>query len=153
MHITPQRRKAARALWEAGGRIEDAARALRLRPATLRLWLADGDFRRLVAEAAREPFLQATSAVLRWAPAAVARLIEDLRGESAADARQAAREILRLATESHQALARDGPPGGPAAEGLAPEDPLARRVAALTDDEVGRIFAILDGERSASKDG
>ena len=150
MQITTRHRKAAQAIWTAGGRLQDAAKAVRLSPATLRRWLAEPDFRALLAEEAAEPFLQAASAVLQWAPAAVARLIEDLRGESPADARQAAREILRLAADSQQVLAKGRTAGETPAHALDADDPLGRRVADLTDDQVRRIFAILD---AAGQDG
>jgi predicted transcriptional regulator len=146
MEITTRHRRAAQAIWTAGGRLQDAAKAVRLSPATLRRWLAEPAFRALLAEEAAEPFLQAASAVLQWAPAAVARLIEDLRGESPADARQAAREILRLAADTQQVLAKGSSQATRSpADALDADDPLGRRVADLTDDQVRRIFAILDG--------
>ena len=146
MKITPRHRKMARALWECGGRLDEAASREGVPLATLRKWIADGDFRALLAEDAFEPILQATSAMLRWAPVAVARLIQDLEGDSPSDARQAAREILKIALDTQRELARpaaaartDG--GAPAA---AADDPLSRQVAALTDEQLARILAILN---------
>jgi hypothetical protein len=86
---------------------------------------------------------------MRWAPAAVARLIRDLDGESASDARQAAREILRLALEAQRNLASGDAPAADVAEaalatGLSAEDPLSRQVARLSDEQVKSIFAILN---------
>ncbi len=170
MHLTPRHRRVARTIWECGGRLEEAARRERVRPSTLRRWLADPGFRALLAEDALEPLLQATSAVLRWAPAAVARLIRDLDSDSAAEARQAAREILRLALDAQRDLVAERTPrrrataaaarggGGPSpgrastradADSAAPpwppaEDDLTRRVADLSDDQLLRIFAILN---------
>jgi len=152
-------RRVARAVWETGGRLDEAARREGVRPETLRRWLAAPEFRALLAEEALEPLFQATSAVMRWAPAAVARLIRDLDGESASDARQAAREILRLALEAQRDLASgDMPapdaaagPGAPgSAAGLSAEDPLSRRVARLSDQQVKRIFAILNSADATS---
>jgi hypothetical protein len=149
MQLTPRHRQAARTLWECGGRVEEAAARQHVQAATLRRWLANADFRALVAQDAVEPLLQATSAMLRWAPVAVARLIRDLEGESSADARQAAREILRLALDTHRELSRppDGPPAdGPAGTLAEAGDPLSRRVAGLTDDQLARMLAILNGD-------
>jgi len=114
MRVTRHHRRIARALWEAGGQVEEVARLARLRPDTLRRWMATPEFRALLAEDALEPLLQATSAVLRWAPAAVARLIQELDGDSPADARRAAREILKLAADAQRELAGsiDGPGRG-----------------------------------------
>ena len=139
-------RRVARAVWETGGRLDEAARREGVRPETLRRWLALPEFRALLAEEALEPLFQATSAVLRWAPAAVARLIGDLDGESASDARQAAREILRLALEAQRNLVSDDAPGAEAAlaAGLSAEDPLSRQVARLSDKQIKSIFAILN---------
>jgi len=153
MNLTPRHRRAARTLWECGGQLDDAARRMRVRPATLRKWLRDPDFRTLVAEDAFEPVLQATSAMLRWAPVAVARLIQDLESESASDARQAAREILKLALDTQRELARPintrppdaNPPAGPA------DDPLGRRVAALSDDQLTRVLDILNETTQAAR--
>jgi hypothetical protein len=142
MKLTPRHRQAAHALWECGGRIDEAAARQHLQPGTLRRWLTDPDFRAAVAEDAMEPLLQATSAMLRWAPAAVARLIQDLEGESSTEARQAAREILKLALDTQRELARPAPDA--ADPPAAAEDPLSRRVAALTDDRLARILALLN---------
>jgi len=155
MNPTNRHRRMARAVWETGGRLDEAARREGVRPETLRRWLVEPEFRSLLAEEALEPLLQATSAVMRWAPAAVARLIRDLDGESASDARQAAREILRLAIEAQWNLTHGDAPAAEASEatgaaGLSAEDPLARRVAHLSDDQVERIFAILNGADAAS---
>jgi len=139
-------RRVARAVWETGGRLDEAARREGVRPETLRRWLAAPEFRALLAEESLEPLFQATSAVMRWAPAAVARLIRDLDGESASDARQAAREILRLALEAQRNLVSDDAPGAEAAlaAGLSAEDPLSRQVARLSDEQIKNIFAILN---------
>jgi hypothetical protein len=146
MKTTPRHRKIARTIWECGGRLEEAAQRENVRPDTLRRWLADGDFRALLAEDALEPILQATSAMLRWAPVAVARLIQDLEGESAADARQAAREIFKLALDTQRELARpaEAPPGDAKQAGGPSDDPLTQRVAALTDEQLARVLAVLN---------
>jgi len=147
MKLTARHRKIARTIWECGGRLDEVAQREGVRPDTLRRWLADGDFRALLGEDALEPILQATSAMLRWAPVAVARLIQDLEGESAADARQAAREILKLALDTQRELARP-PETSPAAAAQAQtDDPLTRRVAGLTDEQLARVLAILNEPR------
>jgi hypothetical protein len=152
MHITPRHRKVARVLWEYGGRIADVAAHEHVRATTLRRWLRDPEFRSLLAQDALEPLLQATSAVVRWAPAAVARLIEDLRSDSPAEARQAAREVLKLALEAQRDLtgaggglaraaadlARDGGEAAPA------DDPLSRRVAGLSDERLAQVLELLN---------
>ena len=156
MNLTRRHRKVAGTIWECGGQLDDVARREKVQPATLRKWLRDPDFRTLVAQDAFEPILQATSAMLRWAPVAVSRLIQDLDGDSPSDARQAAREILKLALETQRELARptdhrphdagaDQPPG-PA------HDPLGRRVAALSDDQLARILTILNEATRAAPD-
>jgi transposase-like protein len=157
MNPTNRHRRVARAVWETGGRLDEAARREGVRPETLRRWLAAPEFRALLAEEALEPLLQATSAVMRWAPAAVARLIRDLDGESASDARQAAREILRLALEAQRNLAGSDAPESEASEatgagGLSGEDPLSRRVARLSDQQVKNIFAILNDAEAPGDD-
>jgi len=146
MNLTHRHRKIARILWECGGRLDEVARREHVRPATLRKWLRDPDFRALVAEDAFEPVLQATSAMLRWAPVAVSRLIQDLESESASDARQAAREILKLALDTQRELARptDVKPADAERPRDPADDPLGRRVAALTDDQLARVLAILN---------
>jgi hypothetical protein len=154
MKASLRRRKIARTIWECGGRLDEAAQREGIRPDTLRQWLADPGFRALLAEDALEPILQATSAMLRWAPVAVARLIQDLEGESAADARQAAREILKLALDTQRELARPaGPPEDEVRQdtlaGLM-DDPLARRVAGLTDEQLARVLAILNEQKGGS---
>ncbi|GAG44530.1 unnamed protein product, partial [marine sediment metagenome] len=106
MNLMPRHRKIAHAIWECGGQLDEVARCQHVQVATLRKWLRDPDFRTLLAEDALEPILQATSAMLRWAPVAVSRLIRDLDSESASDARQAAREILKLALATQRELAR-----------------------------------------------
>ena len=165
MHITAKHRRAAHALWECGGRIEDAAARSAVRPDIIRRWLADPAFRAILAQDAMEPLLQATSAVLRWAPVAVARLIEDLEGESPEDARRAAREILKLAIDTQQELARraakrepgaaspepDAEASGKFAAPGGPTDPLSMRVAGLTDDQLSKMLAILNGEQGNGK--
>jgi len=78
MQVTNRHRRIARTIWECGGRLDEVAQRENVRPTTLRKWLADPAFRSLLAEDALEPVLQATSAVLRWAPVAVSRLIQDL---------------------------------------------------------------------------
>ena len=149
MNPRNRHRRVARAVWETGGRLDEAARREGVRPETLRRWLALPEFRALLAEEALEPLFQATSAVMRWAPAAVARLIGDLDSESASDARQAAREILRLAMEAQRDLASGDAPESEAAEATGAgsalgEDPLSRRVARLSDQQIKSIFAILN---------
>jgi transposase-like protein len=146
MNLTNRHRRIARTIWECGGRLDEVARREKVRPNTLRKWLADPGFRSLLAEDALEPVLQATSALLRWAPAAVKRLIEELDSESAGDARQAAREILKLALDTQRELA--GPaPGGERKAAEAPsrpgDDPLSQTVANLPDDQLVRILTIL----------
>ena len=162
MRVTRHHRRIARALWEAGGQVDEVARAARVRPDTLRRWLATPEFRALLAEDALEPLLQATSAVMRWAPVAVARLIQELDGDSPAHARQAAREILKLAVDAQRELASapeglergigDGPfarhlaglPGGGPGGAVAAEDPFSRRVAHLSDAQLERVLGILN---------
>ncbi len=146
MNLTTRHRRIARTIWECGGRLDEVARREKVRPNTLRKWLADPAFRSLLAQDALEPVLQATSAVLRWAPAAVKRLIEELDSESAGDARQAAREILKLALDTQRELA--GPPPETAGTTSQPppppdEDPLSQAVANLPDDQLIRILTIL----------
>ena len=154
MHITAKHRAAARAVWESGRRVEDAAAKAGVRPGSIRKWLADPAFQGLVAEGEMAPLLQATSATFRWAPVAVARLIEDLESESADDARHAARDILKIAFDPQKGLDRwkasrkadaaacagAGPPGAK------PDDPLSMRIAGLTDDQLAKVLAILNGE-------
>jgi hypothetical protein len=152
MELSTRHRRIARTIWDCGGRLDDAAAREHVRTDTLRRWIAEPEFRALLAQGALEPILQATSAMLRWAPVAVARLIEDLEGESAADARQAAREILKLAHETQRELARPDDParqadGGPGAGDPAAgaQDPLSRRVAALSDEQLAGLLQILNG--------
>jgi len=153
MNLTARHRRIARTLWDCGGRLDEAAAREHVRTGTLRRWLADPQFRALLAQDALEPLLQATSAMLRWAPAAVARLIQDLESESAGDARQAAREILKLALDAQKGLAppdrsaaarraANGDPDSPEADA---QDPLSLRVAALPDEQLARLLAILNG--------
>ena len=144
MRLTPRHRRAAHALWDCGGRIDDAAASEHLLPARLRRWLADADFRAAVAEEAMEPLLQATSAMLRWAPAAVARLIQDLDSESATEARLAAREILKLALAAQRELGRPPDAAPPPETDEADDDPLSARIAALTDDQLTRVLALVN---------
>jgi len=145
MNVTKRHRRVARTLWECGGRLDETADRTRVRPATLRQWLADPDFRALLADEARESVLQAAAAVLRWAPVAVSRLIRDLDSESASEARQAAREILKLAMEAQRDLAASAAPADDEAAPPDPgDDPLSRRVAALSDEQLIRIFGILN---------
>jgi len=150
MILTARHRRIAHTIWECGGRLEDAAAREGVGANTLRRWLTDPAFRSLVAQDALEPLLQATSAMLRWAPAAVARLIQDLESDSASDARQAAREILRIALDTQRELARpaaaEGPGETPGADPLAAlaNDPLGRRVADLSDEQLGRVLDILN---------
>jgi hypothetical protein len=152
MNVRTRQRRIAQAVWAAGGRLEEVAERERVHLRTLRRWLAEPEFQAMLAEEAIEPILQASSAVMRWAPAAVARLIRDLDSKSATSARHAAREILRLALDAQEKLGRGGvlAPAGVAAladsrRSLA-DDPLTRSVAALTDDEVERIFGMLTNE-------
>ncbi|MBE3097850.1 MAG: hypothetical protein IMZ44_12095 [Planctomycetes bacterium] len=160
MNLTARHRRIARTLWDCGGRLDEAAAREHVRIDTLRRWLADPQFRALLAQDALEPLLQATSAMLRWAPAAVARLIQDLESESAGDARQAAREILKLALDAQKELA---PPADPAAARRAagssaadpaaePQDPLSRRIAALSDRQLAHLLAVLNGKTPEPSD-
>jgi hypothetical protein len=149
MQMTQRHRRLARTVWECGGRLEEAAQRQNIKVDTLRRWLADPEFRMLMAQEALEPLLQATSAMLRWAPVAVARLIQDLEGESAADARQAAREILKLALETQRELSPPSDREARARKDVDPEailrdDPLGRRVAAMTDDQLAKVLAIIN---------
>ncbi len=154
MNLMPRHRKSAHTIWECGGQLDEVARRQHVQVATLRKWLRDPDFRTLLAEDALEPILQATSAMLRWAPVAVSRLIRDLDSESASDARQAAREILKLALATQRELAR--PIGDKIATATAghlpaPDDPLGRRVAALTDGQLARVLEILNETTRAAR--
>ncbi len=155
MNLTRRHRKVAGTIWECGGQLDDVARREKVQPATLRKWLRDPDFRTLVAQDAFEPILQATSAMLRWAPVAVSRLIQDLDGDSPSDARQAAREILKLALETQRELARptDHRPHDAGADQPAAHDPLGRRVAALSDNQLARILTILNEATRADPGG
>jgi hypothetical protein len=154
MIITATHRNAARAMWECGRRIEDAAAKAGVRPCTIRKWLRDPAFQALVAEAEMAPIIQATTAALRWAPAAVARLIEDLKSESAEDARHAARDILRIALDPQKGLDRwkasreadAAACAGAAPPGAMPDDPLSSRIAALSEDQLAKMLEILNGE-------
>jgi len=156
MNLTTRHRKIARTIWECGGRLDEVAQRQSIRTDTLRKWLADPDFRALLSQDAIEPVLQATSAMLRWAPVAVSRLIQDLDGGAPADARQAAREILKLALDTQRELAQPvSPPrgAGDKDDGGSPflDDPLARRVAALSDEQLARILGILNEPARASQ--
>ena len=149
MQLNARHRKIARAVWECGGRLDEAAAQERVRPDTLRRWLAEPEFRALIAQDAVEPLLQATSAVIRWAPVAVARLIQDLQGEAPGEARQAAREILKLALETQRELAAAGERRQPRDSGAldpaaASSDPLTRSVAMLPDDQLTKLLTILN---------
>jgi hypothetical protein len=144
MNLTARHRRVAHTVWECGGRIEEAAAKERMLPATLRRWLADPDFRAAVAEDAIEPLLQATSAMLRWAPVAVARLIQDLEGESSTEARQAAREILKLALDTQRELARPAATLAAETSAEAADDPLSSRIAALTDEQLAKVLAMVN---------
>jgi len=155
MQVTNRHRRIARTIWECGGRLDEVAQRENVRPTTLRKWLADPAFRSLLAEDALEPVLQATSAVLRWAPVAVSRLIQDLDSESAGDARQAAREILKLALDTQRELARpETPPRGKDADETTArpgDDPLSRTVAGLSDDQLVRILTILNDAKGDAR--
>jgi hypothetical protein len=148
MILNARHRKIARAVWECGGRLDEAAAQGHVRPDTLRRWLAEPEFRALIAQDAVEPLLQTTSAVLRWAPVAVARLIQDLQGEAPGEARQAAREILKLALETQRELAAAGERRQPCDSGAldpaASSDPLTQSVAMLPDDQLTKLLAILN---------
>lgn len=158
MILTTRHRRIAHTIWECGGRLEDVAAREGVGADTLRRWLTDPAFRSLVAQDALEPLLQATSAMLRWAPAAVARLISDLDGESAGDARQAAREILKLAIDAQREL---GPPReSPGEAGRQPgetalglEDPFSCRIAGLSDAQLQRVLTIVNEQPGATKGG
>ncbi|HUX00701.1 MAG: hypothetical protein WBD63_06020 [Phycisphaerae bacterium] len=154
INATYHRRRAARAIWASGGRLAEAAERSQTGLLTLRKWLQAPEFQALLAEEAMEPIVQAASAVVRWAPAAVARLIRDLDSESANDARRAAREILRLAMDVQKHLiqsqnasqqpesktANDQPPTFNAAM-----DPLSQQLEELSDEKVEAILGILNG--------
>jgi len=148
MRLTVRHRRVARLVWECGGQVEEAAARAGVQPDTLRRWLTCPAFRSLIAQSAYEPIVQAASAVLRWAPVAVARLIRDLQSESGADARQAAREVLRLALDTQRELAdaggRRGGEAGPETLAAGSDDPLTRRVSRLTDAQLARVLAILN---------
>ena len=149
MNTRTRQRRVARAVWAAGGRLEEVVERERVQLRTLQRWLVDPEFRTMLEEESLEPILQAVSAVMRWAPAAVARLIRDLDGESSSDARQAAREILRLALDAPRKIGRPpqrGDGGSEAADGscASADDPLSRRIAGLSDEKVERIFAMLN---------
>ena len=154
MHLTSRHRKIARTIWECCGNLGEVAVRERVGVSTLHRWLAEPEFRTMVVRNATEPLLQATGAVLRWAPAAVARLIQDLQGDAPAEARQAAREILKLALDAQRELARDDrhaqpQPGAGAPDPLsAASDPLSRSVAALPDDQLARLLGILNGDKT-----
>jgi len=154
MIVKPRHRRIARTIWECGGRLDEVADREDVRPDTLRKWLADPAFRALLAEDALEPVLQATSAVLQWAPVAVSRMIRDLDSESASDARQAAREILKLALDTQRELARpanENTNGADAAEAPPGDDPLSQRVADLSDEQLVRILAILNDAKGGAR--
>lgn len=154
MNVTRRHRQIARTLWECGGRLDEAAGREHVRPNTLRGWLGDPNFRALLAEEARESVLQAAAAVLRWAPVAVSRLIQDLDSESAAEARQAAREILKLALDAQRDLAPPVAPAGARAAAEPPvpgDDPLSRRVAGLSDGQLIGILGILNDAKGAAR--
>jgi hypothetical protein len=150
MHLITRHHRIARTIWECCGNLGEVAVREHVGVNTLRRWLADPAFRALVARHAAEPLLQATGAVLRWAPVAVARLIEDLPGASPAEARHAAREILKLAIETQRDLAagdrRAQTPAGQADADppSAANDPLSRSVAALPDDQLAKLLAMLN---------
>ena len=152
MQLGSRHRKIARTIWECCGNLGEVAVRERVCVSTLHRWLADPEFRALVARHAAEPLLQATGAVLRWAPVAVARLIQDLQGDSPGEARQAAREILKLALDAQRELAPnrgvsspDRKPGGTPDDA---RDPLSQSVAALPDDQLARMLGILNGDKS-----
>jgi hypothetical protein len=151
MIITTRHRRIAHTIWECCGNVDEVAVRESVSIYTLRRWLADPEFRELVVQNATEPLLQATGAVLRWAPVAVARLIQDLQGDSPNEARQAAREILKLALDAQHKMAGGGredcgaKDADPAA---ASNDPLTRRVAVLPDDQLAKLLAILNGDKT-----
>jgi len=154
MNVTKRHRRIARTLWECGGRLDEAAGRARVRASTLRQWLGDPAFRALLADEARESVLQAAAAVLRWAPVAVSRLIQDLDSESASEARQAAREVLKLALEAQRDLALPAAAGAgdAAAQPPAPgDDPLSRRVAGLSNEQLIGILDILNDAKGAAR--
>jgi hypothetical protein len=155
MYLTTKHHRAAHVLWECGCRVDDAAARIGLRPSTLRRWLADAKFRSLVSRDAFEPLLQASSAMLRWTPAAVARLIEDLKSDSPVESRQAAREILKNAVATQREMTRPPRPrsGRSAGDLFPPRDALEANVAALSEDQLQRVLEILNeaGKTSAGK--
>ena len=150
MVITTRHRRIARTFWKCSGNVGEVAARERIGVNTLLRWLTEPEFRALIASNAAEPLLQATGAVLRWAPVAVARLIQDLQGESPAEARQAAREILKLALEAQRELTSGDRPGRQPSDTGSPNrlsaasDPLTRSVANLADDQLAKLLATLN---------
>ena len=65
MNPTNRHRRVARAVWETGGRLDEAARREGIRPETLRRWLAAPEFRSLLAEEALEAALKSLAPAAR----------------------------------------------------------------------------------------
>ncbi|MBE3096593.1 MAG: hypothetical protein IMZ55_00050 [Acidobacteria bacterium] len=147
MRITAYHRRLAARLWECGGRVDEIVKTEGVSLEKMQAMMMDPGFRALLAPFAMEPLLQATAALVRWAPVAVARLIQDLESESATDARQGARDLLRLAFGVQKELIGTGQVSAP----LAPEaalvsrekDPLTAHFDRMTDDQLTRILAIV----------
>ncbi|MBE3096942.1 MAG: hypothetical protein IMZ44_07400 [Planctomycetes bacterium] len=147
MRITAYHRRLAARLWECGGRVDELVKNDGVSLEKMQALMMDPDFRALLAPFAMEPLLQATAALVRWAPVAVARLIQDLESESATDARQGARDLLRLAFGVQKELIGTGQISAP----LAPDAPLVSREKdpltacfdRMTDDQLTRILAIV----------
>jgi len=153
MNLTDRHRRVVRTIWKCGGRIDEAAVVAGVRGNTIRRWLGDAKFRALLMQESMEPLLQATSAVMRWAPAAVARLIRDLDGGSPADARHAAREILKLAmgTQTELCARKPAAAGEETGEDAAADDAYSRRFADLPDDRLKQMLEILNGNGPGSQ--
>jgi hypothetical protein len=100
-----------------------------------------GELRRYLDGIGAESARQTRRLVLTYSPAAVARLVELMRGDSAETARKAAVDLLRL----HESSARDE-----LAEAAARAAVDDRRLAeSLTDDQVRGLLAILADAQEA----
>jgi len=148
MRFTAFHRRIARTLWDCGGRLDETAKQTGVSLDKLRLWLADPAFRVLMAPDALEPLLQASNALMRWAPVAVGRLIADLESEKPEDARQAARDLLKLALAAQRemvgSLAGSVIPVEPVKMIDETRDPLTARFAAISDRNLIRLLEVLN---------
>jgi len=152
MRFTAFHRRIARTLWDCGGRLDETAKQTGVSLDKLRLWLADPAFRVLMAPDALEPLLQASNALIRWAPVAVGRLIGDLESEKPEEARQAARDILKLGLTAQREMMASLPQtvltAPPAARDVAEEvDPLTARIAGLSDEKLIRLLNMLNDDK------